>query len=111
MMTMTFLTSINESLDAVGLCPLLCSTPFMNMGVLLAEIILILLFRETLLWERSVMFSFLAASNKSFLLFLFDLVVLIGSTSSQRQTQFWGNHPRVFNQSTFLVMGPPNFSA
>ncbi|KAJ8776952.1 hypothetical protein J1605_014970 [Eschrichtius robustus] len=32
-------------------------------------------FRETLLWERPPVLSSLAASNKSFLLLIFDLVV------------------------------------
>ena len=51
----------------------------------------ILLFRETLLWERSPVFSLPAASNNaSFLPPTFGSVVSIGLTPTNRQTQFWG---------------------
>ena len=53
----------------------------------------ILLFRETLFWERSLVFSLLAASNKSFLLLLFGLVESFGSTPTKRQTRFLGHRP------------------
>ena len=39
----------------------------------------ILLFLETLFWKRSLMFSLLPASNKSFLLLMFGLFVSFGS--------------------------------
>ena len=51
----------------------------------------VLQFWETVLWERSPGFSLLAASNKSFLLSLFDFVASFGSTPTKRQTQFFGN--------------------
>ena len=51
-----------------------------------------LLFRETLLWEKSPLFSLLASSNnKSFLLPLFALVISFGLTPTRKQTQFLSN--------------------
>ena len=42
-----------------------------------------------LLWDRSLVFSSLAAgNNKSFLLSIFDLVVYIGSNPQRRETSF-----------------------
>ena len=40
---------------------------------------------ETLLWERSLVFSLLAASNTFFLLLLFGLLVSFGLTPTKRQ--------------------------
>ena len=52
----------------------------------------ILLFRETLLWGKSPLFSLLASSNnKSFFLPLFASVVSFGSTPTRKQTQFLSN--------------------
>ena len=48
----------------------------------------ILLFGETLLWERSPVFSLLAAGNKSFLLPIFGLVVSFGSALTKRRIQY-----------------------
>ena len=42
------------------------------------------------LWERSLVFSSLLASNKSYLL-LFRFVVSFGFTPTKRQSQFWGD--------------------
>ena len=53
----------------------------------------VLLFGEILLWERSLVFSLLVASNKSLLLLLFGLVVSFGSIPTKRRTQFSGNSP------------------
>ena len=44
----------------------------------------ILLFRETVLWGKSLVFSLLAASNKFFFLLLFGLVVSFDSISTKR---------------------------
>ena len=52
----------------------------------------ILLFRETLLWGKSPLFSLLASSNnKFFFLLLFALVVSFASTPTRKQTQFLSN--------------------
>ena len=46
---------------------------------------------ETRLWERSPVFSLLAASNKYFLLLIFVLVVSFDLTPTKRRTQFAGD--------------------
>ena len=52
----------------------------------------ILLFKEALLWERSLVLFLLATSNnKSFFLPLFGLVGFFGLTPTKRRTQFSGN--------------------
>ena len=47
-----------------------------------------LLFGETLLWERSQVFSSLAANNKSFLLPIFGFVVSIGLKGTKGELSF-----------------------
>ena len=47
---------------------------------------------HTLLWERSLVFSLIAANNtKSFLLLISGLVMSVGLTPTKRLTQLLGN--------------------
>ena len=70
-----------------------------------------------MLWERSPVFSFLAASNKFFLLPIFGLVVSFVSIPTKRQIQFdeaidetpvlkrgrWGDQKRRFLCRTLFI--------
>ena len=63
----------------------------------------ILLFEETLLWERFPVFSLLAESNKSFLLPFFGL------TPTKRQAQFLGSSSAALTLSVGMCgKGPQN---
>ena len=92
MMMLTFQTSINYSLltlsafESILCCIMLYSSPLLNM----LKASPVLLFAETLLQERSLVFSLLAASNKSFLL-IFGLVLSIGWRPAERWSgpSFW----------------------
>ena len=67
----------------------------MNCHIPLASNFPTLALGEILLWERSPVFSSLAASdNKYFLLAIFVLVVSIGLTPTKRRTQVSGNSRR-----------------
>ena len=61
---------------------------------------------ETLLWERSPVFTELASSNKSFLQWIFDLDVSFGLTPTERQIQFSGN--KIYRGSVFDTEGQCN---